>query len=139
MYLIGKLFECKQQELAPHNGKELSSENGGHEAEGSFYYSQQSSFTESSVNIIRFISPSRVKRVQGCTGNILNYSVCVCNQGTEEDEQKLTKCTSLLESQHHHLLHCLEKTTVSASPSPSLSLSLFDFNWFISGIKRTLT
>ncbi|XP_029907966.1 potassium voltage-gated channel subfamily D member 3-like [Myripristis murdjan] len=31
--------------------------------------------------------------------------------GTEEDEQKLTKNTSLLESQHHHLLHCLEKTT----------------------------
>ncbi|XP_042354135.1 potassium voltage-gated channel subfamily D member 3-like [Plectropomus leopardus] len=30
---------------------------------------------------------------------------------TEEDEQKLNKSTSLLESQHHHLLHCLEKTT----------------------------
>ncbi|XP_054473551.1 potassium voltage-gated channel subfamily D member 3-like isoform X2 [Anoplopoma fimbria] len=30
---------------------------------------------------------------------------------TEEDEQKLTKSTSLLESQHHHLLNCLEKTT----------------------------
>uniref|UniRef100_A0A3Q3LUK5 A-type voltage-gated potassium channel KCND1 n=1 Tax=Mastacembelus armatus TaxID=205130 RepID=A0A3Q3LUK5_9TELE len=30
--------------------------------------------------------------------------------GTEEDEQ-MTKSTSLLESQHHHLLHCLEKTT----------------------------
>uniref|UniRef100_A0A8C4GQ61 Potassium voltage-gated channel subfamily D member 3 n=1 Tax=Dicentrarchus labrax TaxID=13489 RepID=A0A8C4GQ61_DICLA len=31
---------------------------------------------------------------------------------TEEDEQKLlTKSISLLESQHHHLLHCLEKTT----------------------------
>ncbi|KAM3622332.1 uncharacterized protein V6R79_023318 [Siganus canaliculatus] len=29
----------------------------------------------------------------------------------EEDEQKLTKAVSLLESQHHHLLHCLEKTT----------------------------
>uniref|UniRef100_A0A3Q1JXV2 BTB domain-containing protein n=1 Tax=Anabas testudineus TaxID=64144 RepID=A0A3Q1JXV2_ANATE len=34
--------------------------------------------------------------------------------GTEEDEQKLIKSTSLLESQHHHLLHCLEKTTVRA-------------------------
>ncbi|XP_063328876.1 potassium voltage-gated channel subfamily D member 3-like isoform X1 [Pelmatolapia mariae] len=34
--------------------------------------------------------------------------------GTEEDEQKLTqKSISLLESQHHHLLHCLEKTTFS--------------------------
>ncbi|KAL3978723.1 hypothetical protein ACER0C_019785 [Sarotherodon galilaeus] len=33
-------------------------------------------------------------------------------KGTEEDEQKLTqKSISLLESQHHHLLHCLEKTT----------------------------
>ncbi|KAG7493919.1 potassium voltage-gated channel subfamily D member 3-like [Solea senegalensis] len=31
--------------------------------------------------------------------------------GTEEDEQKLIKSMSLLESQHHHLLHCLEKTT----------------------------
>ncbi|XP_014826195.1 PREDICTED: potassium voltage-gated channel subfamily D member 3-like [Poecilia mexicana] len=31
--------------------------------------------------------------------------------GSEEDEQKLIKSTSLLESQHHHLLHCLEKTT----------------------------
>ncbi|KAM9408096.1 A-type voltage-gated potassium channel KCND3-like [Pholidichthys leucotaenia] len=32
--------------------------------------------------------------------------------GKEEDEQRLTqKSTSLLESQHHHLLHCLEKTT----------------------------
>ncbi|XP_053171000.1 potassium voltage-gated channel subfamily D member 3-like [Scomber japonicus] len=31
--------------------------------------------------------------------------------GTEEDEQKMTKTTSLIESQHHHLLHCLEKTT----------------------------
>ncbi|KAM9758423.1 A-type voltage-gated potassium channel KCND3-like [Menidia menidia] len=31
--------------------------------------------------------------------------------GTEEDEQKLSKSLSLLESQHHHLLHCLEKTT----------------------------
>ncbi|XP_045884379.1 potassium voltage-gated channel subfamily D member 3-like isoform X2 [Micropterus dolomieu] len=30
---------------------------------------------------------------------------------TEEDEQKLIKSLSLLESQHHHLLQCLEKTT----------------------------
>ncbi|XP_041815533.1 potassium voltage-gated channel subfamily D member 3-like [Chelmon rostratus] len=30
---------------------------------------------------------------------------------TEEDEQKLAKSFSLLEIQHHHLLHCLEKTT----------------------------
>lgn len=28
------------------------------------------------------------------------------------------KATSLIESQHHHLLHCLEKTTVSPSPAP---------------------
>jgi len=28
------------------------------------------------------------------------------------------KTTSLIESQHHHLLHCLEKTTVSPSPVP---------------------
>ncbi|XP_014804019.1 PREDICTED: potassium voltage-gated channel subfamily D member 3 isoform X2 [Calidris pugnax] len=31
--------------------------------------------------------------------------------GSTEDEQHLTKGTSLIESQHHHLLHCLEKTT----------------------------
>ncbi|XP_072305926.1 A-type voltage-gated potassium channel KCND3 isoform X2 [Eucyclogobius newberryi] len=29
----------------------------------------------------------------------------------EEEQQCLSKSTSLLESQHHHLLHCLEKTT----------------------------
>ncbi|XP_054465174.1 potassium voltage-gated channel subfamily D member 3-like isoform X1 [Anoplopoma fimbria] len=28
-----------------------------------------------------------------------------------EEEQRLSKSPSLLESQHHHLLHCLEKTT----------------------------
>lgn len=40
--------------------------------------------------------------------------VCVCVfQGSTEDEKRLSKSTSLLESQHHHLLHCLEKTTVS--------------------------
>ncbi|KAM6232924.1 A-type voltage-gated potassium channel KCND3 isoform 2-T4 [Spheniscus humboldti] len=31
--------------------------------------------------------------------------------GSTEDEQRMTKGTSLIESQHHHLLHCLEKTT----------------------------
>ncbi|KAM8867807.1 A-type voltage-gated potassium channel KCND3-like isoform 2-T2 [Synchiropus picturatus] len=31
--------------------------------------------------------------------------------GTVEDEQKRPKTASLLESQHHHLLYCLEKTT----------------------------
>lgn len=35
------------------------------------------------------------------------------------------KTTSLIESQHHHLLHCLEKTTVSASllPPPASPLT----------------
>ncbi|XP_023659919.1 A-type voltage-gated potassium channel KCND3-like [Paramormyrops kingsleyae] len=32
-------------------------------------------------------------------------------QGSEEGDQQLNKTASLLESQHHHLLHCLEKTT----------------------------
>ncbi|KTG47762.1 hypothetical protein cypCar_00014010 [Cyprinus carpio] len=32
-------------------------------------------------------------------------------QGSLEEDQQLKKTTSLLESQHHHLLHCLEKTT----------------------------
>lgn len=36
-------------------------------------------------------------------------------QGSTEDEQHMTKGTSLIESQHHHLLHCLEKTTVSSN------------------------
>lgn len=45
-------------------------------------------------------------------------------QDTEEDEQKLTKSVSLLESQHHHLLHCLEKTTVGTLER----LSVFDSN-----------
>ncbi|XP_035203295.1 potassium voltage-gated channel subfamily D member 3 isoform X2 [Oxyura jamaicensis] len=31
--------------------------------------------------------------------------------GSTEDEQHMSKGTSLIESQHHHLLHCLEKTT----------------------------
>ncbi|KAM6237046.1 A-type voltage-gated potassium channel KCND3 isoform 2-T2 [Porphyrio hochstetteri] len=31
--------------------------------------------------------------------------------GSTEDEPHMTKGTSLIESQHHHLLHCLEKTT----------------------------
>ncbi|XP_036388228.1 potassium voltage-gated channel subfamily D member 3-like isoform X2 [Megalops cyprinoides] len=31
--------------------------------------------------------------------------------GSDGEEQQLNKNTSLLESQHHHLLHCLEKTT----------------------------
>ncbi|KAG6931493.1 potassium voltage-gated channel subfamily D member 3, partial [Chelydra serpentina] len=31
--------------------------------------------------------------------------------GSSDDEQHISKSTSLIESQHHHLLHCLEKTT----------------------------
>ncbi|XP_038605238.1 potassium voltage-gated channel subfamily D member 3 isoform X2 [Tachyglossus aculeatus] len=31
--------------------------------------------------------------------------------GSTEDNQHINKTTSLIESQHHHLLHCLEKTT----------------------------
>uniref|UniRef100_W5MWC8 Potassium voltage-gated channel, Shal-related subfamily, member 3 n=1 Tax=Lepisosteus oculatus TaxID=7918 RepID=W5MWC8_LEPOC len=33
--------------------------------------------------------------------------------GSTEEEQQLRKSTSIIESQHHHLLHCLEKTTGS--------------------------
>ncbi|CAL8258807.1 unnamed protein product [Gadus morhua 'NCC'] len=39
------------------------------------------------------------------------YKMNLSEQGSIEDEQQLSKSTSLLESQHHHLLHCLEKTT----------------------------
>lgn len=38
----------------------------------------------------------------------------VSSQGSTEEEKRLSKSTSLLESQHHHLLTCLEKTTVSS-------------------------
>ncbi|XP_078249501.1 A-type voltage-gated potassium channel KCND3 isoform X2 [Pogona vitticeps] len=31
--------------------------------------------------------------------------------GSMDDEHNISKATSLIESQHHHLLHCLEKTT----------------------------
>lgn len=46
---------------------------------------------------------------------------------TEEDEQKLIKSLSLLESQHHHLLQCLEKTTVGTLEH----FSIFDSDSFI--------
>lgn len=42
-------------------------------------------------------------------------------QGSTDDEQHTTKGTSLIESQHHHLLHCLEKTTVSSYTILSIS------------------
>lgn len=42
-------------------------------------------------------------------------SLFLALQGSTEDEQHMTKGTSLIESQHHHLLHCLEKTTVSTN------------------------
>lgn len=45
-------------------------------------------------------------------------------QGSTEDEQHTTKGTSLIESQHHHLLHCLEKTTVSSNTTLPTSHSL---------------
>ncbi|XP_029974167.1 potassium voltage-gated channel subfamily D member 3-like isoform X1 [Salarias fasciatus] len=41
----------------------------------------------------------------------LPYKMNLSDQSSTEDEQRLSKSTSLLESQHHHLLHCLEKTT----------------------------
>lgn len=52
--------------------------------------------------------------------------VCVCVlQSSTEEEQRLSKSTSLLESQHHHLLHCLEKTTVSAQTHTHTFVSVF--------------
>lgn len=45
--------------------------------------------------------------------SLKTYVLCVFLQGSLEEDQQLKKTTSLLESQHHHLLHCLEKTTVS--------------------------
>ncbi|CAG13348.1 unnamed protein product, partial [Tetraodon nigroviridis] len=41
----------------------------------------------------------------------LPYKMNLSDQSSCEEEQRLSKSTSLLESQHHHLLHCLEKTT----------------------------
>ncbi|KAA0713969.1 Potassium voltage-gated channel subfamily D member 3 [Triplophysa tibetana] len=39
------------------------------------------------------------------------YKMKLSPQGSMEGDQQLKKPTSVLESQHHHLLHCLEKTT----------------------------
>uniref|UniRef100_A0AAV2LYY4 Potassium channel voltage dependent Kv4 C-terminal domain-containing protein n=1 Tax=Knipowitschia caucasica TaxID=637954 RepID=A0AAV2LYY4_KNICA len=39
------------------------------------------------------------------------YKINLSDQGSNEEEQRLSKSTSLIESQRHHLLHCLEKTT----------------------------
>ncbi|KAJ8410405.1 hypothetical protein AAFF_G00203860 [Aldrovandia affinis] len=39
------------------------------------------------------------------------YKSSISKQGSIEEEQQRSKTTSLVESQHHHLLHCLEKTT----------------------------
>ncbi|XP_055788403.1 potassium voltage-gated channel subfamily D member 3 isoform X1 [Salvelinus fontinalis] len=41
----------------------------------------------------------------------LPYKMNLSDQSSIEEEQQLSKNQSLLESQHHHLLHCLEKTT----------------------------
>ncbi|KAM3618844.1 uncharacterized protein V6R79_025726 [Siganus canaliculatus] len=41
----------------------------------------------------------------------LPYKMNLSDQSSTEEEQRLSKSASLLESQHHHLLHCLEKTT----------------------------
>lgn len=52
----------------------------------------------------------------------VNDCACVCvSQSSCEEEQRLSKSTSLLESQHHHLLHCLEKTTVGTRQLRRLS------------------
>ncbi|KAL6459036.1 hypothetical protein MHYP_G00325080 [Metynnis hypsauchen] len=41
----------------------------------------------------------------------LPYRMKLSDQGSTGEERHLNKTTSLIESQHHHLLHCLEKTT----------------------------
>ncbi|MED6236173.1 hypothetical protein ATANTOWER_005322 [Ataeniobius toweri] len=43
----------------------------------------------------------------------LPYKMNLSDQGSTEEEKRLSKSTSLIESQHHHLLHCLEKTTLN--------------------------
>lgn len=55
--------------------------------------------------------------------------ICVCVsilQSSTEEEQRLSKSASLLESQHHHLLHCLEKTTVSVHTHTLWHLYLYE-------------
>uniref|UniRef100_A0A8D3DA94 Potassium voltage-gated channel, Shal-related subfamily, member 3 n=1 Tax=Scophthalmus maximus TaxID=52904 RepID=A0A8D3DA94_SCOMX len=47
---------------------------------------------------------------------------------SSEEEQRLNKSTSLLESQHHHLLHCLEKTT---SCDPLLNVQVIANHEFV--------
>ncbi|XP_022525987.2 potassium voltage-gated channel subfamily D member 3 isoform X1 [Astyanax mexicanus] len=41
----------------------------------------------------------------------LPYRMKLSDQSSTGDERHLNKTTSIIESQHHHLLHCLEKTT----------------------------
>lgn len=52
---------------------------------------------------------------------LFSPSLFLAVQGSTDDEQHTTKGTSLIESQHHHLLHCLEKTTVSSYTILSIS------------------
>lgn len=61
-----------------------------------------------------FLGPSCRLWGSGEGGEEGSSSILV-SQGTPEEEH-VGKTTSLIESQHHHLLHCLEKTTVSPSP-----------------------
>lgn len=62
--------------------------------------------------------PSVGKRVEGRRAAPFSSPA---SQGTPEEEHA-GKTTSLIESQHHHLLHCLEKTTVSPGPGHALAL-----------------
>uniref|UniRef100_H3BGI5 Potassium voltage-gated channel, Shal-related subfamily, member 3 n=1 Tax=Latimeria chalumnae TaxID=7897 RepID=H3BGI5_LATCH len=52
--------------------------------------------------------------------------------GSIEEEQQMSKSTSLIESQHHHLLHCLEKTTVKTAVLTSTPPSQFLLGGFFS-------
>lgn len=51
------------------------------------------------------------------------------NKDKDQDEQKQSKCTSVIEIQHHHLLHCLEKTTVSTLQHFNSLVCGFDDSW----------
>ncbi|XP_039605370.1 potassium voltage-gated channel subfamily D member 3 isoform X1 [Polypterus senegalus] len=72
--------------------------------------------------------------------------------GSGEEDQHLSKSTSVIESQHHHLLHCLEKTTglsylmddpiLAARPSSTIKNhefvdeQVFEHNCLESGMKN---
>lgn len=131
--MASKLFKSKQREpLAWNQWAWAENSSVQHEQREA---GPERHVTKASLPMTRFISSSQsssriCNQRWGYTYNAMCQhlsAVCVSLwlfKDTEEDEQKLTKSVSLLESQHHHLLHCLEKTTVGTPECPSVITTL---------------